>query len=87
MKEECIHIRLDKIYKKLSTIQTALFSVVNDLEHCIEEDNKDIDGIIYSSETLEGITGIIDDIQNDINLLAEDLTDEPPEEILNKNLN
>ena len=65
--------RLERIYKKLSALETALFHVSMDLECFIEQtnnENLDIDSVIYGQETIEGVSELLADIKNDIMTLS-----------------
>lgn len=76
MNPEWIEVRLDRINKKLATLETALLNVSMGLESFIEDKQDNIDSVIYGQETVEGTTEILGDIRNDLNLLVEQVKEE-----------
>ena len=69
-------LRLDKIYKRISVLQTALFSLSEQFQFFIESKEKDMDTIIYGLESIEGTAEILNDIQQDILSLNGQLNEE-----------
>lgn len=82
MVENWKEVRLEKIYKKLSALETTLFYVSMDLESWIEEENdgeKCVESIIFGQEAIEGVSELINDVKNDVMCLSEQIEEENPE--------
>jgi hypothetical protein len=72
-------IRLDRVNKKLSSLEHVLRSIYNDINNYItnpEERNDLIDSLIYGNEALEGATELLGDIKNDIFSIIEQIDEE-----------
>lgn len=85
--KEMLLIRLDRIYKRLSVLQTALMTVTDHLEYFLENEEKDLDTIIYGQETISGATTILQDTQADINDLNETINEDDNNDVLPHNYN
>lgn len=85
IENRCLAVRLDRITKKLSALQTTLWSSSEDLNMFLEENSEnedlDLDFVIYSSESVEGVADIIDDIKNDICSLSEQIIGNPDDDM------
>lgn len=76
MNKNWINIRLERIYNKLSALETASFTVSASLENFIESEEKDsLDSVIYGQESIEGVAELISDIKSDIWSIGERLTE------------
>lgn len=85
MIENWENISLERIYKKLAALESALFLVSNNLTSFIEDakwDKKrekmtveDIDVVIYGQETIEGVENLLGDIKNDVISVQESITE------------
>lgn len=83
------NISLERIYKKLVALESALFLVSNNLTSFIEDakwDKKrekmivdDIDVVIYGQETIEGVENFLGDIKDDVMSVQESITENKEE--------
>lgn len=89
MKTDCIKIRLESLYKKISALESTLMYVSLDLENWINTENdgeKCIESVIYSQETIDGVSELLGDVKNDVMSLSENIeekedTDDIPDKI------
>jgi len=85
MKKNWINIRLERIHKKMSALETTLFTIANDLQNFLESKEVDeLDTIIYGQESIEGVAELIDDIKSDIYLIGEQLNEQENSDIPDK---
>lgn len=87
LNKKMLLIRLDRIYKRLSVLQTALMTVTDHLEYFLENEEKDLDTIIYGQETIDGATTVLNDTQMDINDLNETINEDDGKDILPETYN
>ena len=79
MVENWKEVRLEKIYKRLSALETTLFYVSMDLQNWIEEENdgeKCVESVIFGQEAIEGVSELINDVKNDVMSLSEQISEE-----------
>ena len=69
MKKESISIQLQRINTKLTALETALYTVSNDLKSFIEDDTDNTDLVLYGQVSILGVAEFLEDIKQDIILL------------------
>jgi len=68
MDNDFVLIRLERLAKKISTLEGTLLTTSNMLE---DKDNKD--SVYYAKENIEGVAEFLNDIRNDVDLLCEQI--------------
>jgi hypothetical protein len=77
MNENWIQIRLENLRKQLGSLETLLLHTSNDMLEFVENPGEDVnfDRIVYGQENVEGVAGLINKIQMDLDGINERITE------------